>query len=133
MLRKADSDTKAWAEAGRVSAASILPCRMGKLREKIFSELSPHRKIACDQRVEHEIRQESKAWQGTGREAREPSDRRLASPAHCQHTNSLIDNSSWFCYLVRNLAVGNRATVSPAPRGMNRMAGAPALAGAASN
>jgi hypothetical protein len=43
---------------------------MGKLREKFFSELSPHRKIACDQRVEHEIRQQSKTWQGTGREAK---------------------------------------------------------------
>jgi hypothetical protein len=45
---------------------------MGKLREKFFSELSPHRKIACDQRVEHEIRQQSKTWQGTGREAKKP-------------------------------------------------------------
>jgi hypothetical protein len=72
MIRRADSDSKAWAEAGQGSAASIFPCRMGKLREKFFSELSPHRKIACDQRVEHEIRQQSKTWQGTGREAKKP-------------------------------------------------------------
>ena len=45
------------------------------------------------------------------------SDRRLAAPDHCRHDNSLIDN---FAALLDSaeLRCGNRAAVSPAPRGM---------------
>ena len=76
------------------STASIFPCRTGKLRVKFSSGSPPCRKIELSHRLGHDTHQESKAWQGTGREARKPSDASRHRTDHCQHTNSLIDNQA---------------------------------------
>jgi hypothetical protein len=70
VIHRAGSDNR----FGAGSAASIFPCRVGKLRENFFFELSAYQKISCDQRLEHEIRQQSKGWRGTGREAQTRAD-----------------------------------------------------------
>jgi hypothetical protein len=67
---------------GRVGAASPFPCRAGKLRVKIFSRFALHRKVFFDQNLARDSPTESKARQGTGREARKFSDRRLALTDH---------------------------------------------------
>jgi hypothetical protein len=46
----------------------------GKTQGKIFSGLRPRRKIKLYHRLGLDAQQESKSWQGTGREARKPSD-----------------------------------------------------------
>jgi hypothetical protein len=58
------------------------PCRSGKLREKTFSLLVATRKIISYQDLERDSLVESKARQGSGREARKPPDWRLASADH---------------------------------------------------
>jgi hypothetical protein len=91
-------------EAGRGYGAPPIPCRAGKLRVKIFFATPRRRKTACDHRLEHDALQQSRAWQGTGREARKLSDRRLASPSDCWYINALIDNcvrSSIWCGISR--------------------------------
>jgi len=52
----------------------LFPCRSGKLREKTFSRLVPPRKVFSYQDLERESSVESKARQGSGREARKLPD-----------------------------------------------------------
>ena len=47
----------------------------------------PHRKVVSDQYVVCNLPAESKARQGSGREARKPPDRRLALADDCYHSN----------------------------------------------
>jgi hypothetical protein len=99
------------------------PCRSGKLREKIFrgSRLPESRlQSMCCKR--HPA--ESKARRGNGREARNPPDRRTAPMDH-SHPNNYKLIVSHGCYMVRNLAVASGRQVLSAPRGLERMGGAP--------
>src|SRR5262249_27428349 len=77
----------------------------GKLRVKYFRAPPRAKKTAYDHSLEHPVRQQSRAWQGTGREARKLSDRRLASNSHCLYNNLPIDNYEPPCHMVRNFVV----------------------------
>jgi len=68
--RAGDRGERQSGASGQGKAASIFPCHAGKLRVKFFPGLPLRRKIASDHRLGHDARQQSKAWQGNGREAR---------------------------------------------------------------
>jgi hypothetical protein len=105
--------------------ASPFPCRAGKRRVKIFSRFAPYRKVVFNQNLARNSPAESEARQGTGREARKSSGRRLALTDRCYHNNYQIDYLSHVRKMVRNFAVASGRQVSSAPRGVERTGGAP--------
>jgi hypothetical protein len=66
---------------GKASAASPVPCRAGKLRVKIFSEAGRAEKSSVIIYFGHDAQQQSKAWQGNGRE----SPKSIGSPSGIVH------------------------------------------------
>src|SRR6516162_2321587 len=72
-----------------------LPCHSGKLREKNFCDSSSVEKSFLINILHGPVWPNRRARQGSGRETRKPSDRRLASADQCYYTNSLINIFSW--------------------------------------
>src|SRR6516164_7881015 len=108
-LRGAARRVKPPPRRGNAALSSSLPFR--ETQGKKFLRLVQRRKVVFDQYLACARLAESKARQGSGRETRKPSDRRLASAGQCYYTNSLINIFSWLRHMGAELRFGK-----PLPR-----------------